>query len=147
MLRIFIYTYINIIYIYIYIYIYIWKRNMKSFSNEALNVPLWNDWSKVTYSQVHGSLVLKALLLQSFQWISATSFAELIQFWQDPKCWRNRTFWRKNFSVSLEKDFKFYIYITRITRGRRGGGSFFENRTKELPWFWKKCFWLCPSLS
>ena len=22
-----------------------------------LNVPLWNDWSKVTYSQVHGSPV------------------------------------------------------------------------------------------
>ena len=29
-----------------------------------LNVPLWNDWSKVTYSQVHGSPVLKTLLLQ-----------------------------------------------------------------------------------
>ena len=31
-----------------------------------LNLPLWNDSSKVTYSQVHGSPVLKALLLQSF---------------------------------------------------------------------------------
>ena len=31
------------------------------------NVPLWNDWSKL-----HGSPVLKAVLLQSFQWISAT---------------------------------------------------------------------------
>ena len=30
-----------------------------------LNVPLWNDWSKVTYSQVHGSPVLTTLLLQS----------------------------------------------------------------------------------
>ena len=48
-----------------------------------LNVPMWNNWSKVTYSQVHGSPVLKALLLQSFQWISATRFPELIQFWQD----------------------------------------------------------------
>ena len=37
-----------------------------------LNVPLWNDSSKVTHSQVHGSPVLKALLLQSFQWISVT---------------------------------------------------------------------------
>ena len=26
-----------------------------------LNVPLWNDWSKVTYSQVHGPPVRKAL--------------------------------------------------------------------------------------
>ena len=32
-----------------------------------LNVPLWNDWSKVTHSQVHGSPVLKAFLFQSFQ--------------------------------------------------------------------------------
>ena len=24
-----------------------------------LNVPLWNDWSYVTYSQVHGSPVLE----------------------------------------------------------------------------------------
>ena len=40
---------------------------MKSFSNETLNyLPLRNDWSKVTHSQVHGSPVLKALLLQSF---------------------------------------------------------------------------------
>ena len=31
-----------------------------------LNVPLWNNWSKVTYLQVHGSPVLKALLFQSF---------------------------------------------------------------------------------
>ena len=30
-----------------------------------LNVPLWNDWSKVTYSQIHGPPVLKTLLLQS----------------------------------------------------------------------------------
>ena len=27
----------------------------------VLNVSLWNDWSKLTYSQVHGSPVLKAL--------------------------------------------------------------------------------------
>ena len=45
-----------------------------------LNVPLWNDWSKVTYSQVHGSPVLKALSFESLFWISATTFAELIQF-------------------------------------------------------------------
>ena len=31
-----------------------------------LNVPLLNDWSKVKYSQVHGSPVLKALLFHSF---------------------------------------------------------------------------------
>ena len=28
-----------------------------------LNITLWNDWSKVTYSQAHGYAVLKALLL------------------------------------------------------------------------------------
>ena len=31
-----------------------------------LNVPLRNDWSKVTYSQVHGSPVLKPHLVQRF---------------------------------------------------------------------------------
>ena len=45
-----------------------------------LNVPLWNDWSKVTYSQVQGYPVLKALSFEGLFWISATTFAELIQF-------------------------------------------------------------------
>ena len=48
-----------------------------------LNVPLRTCLSKVTYSQVHSSSVLKALLFQSFQWISATGFAELMQFIQN----------------------------------------------------------------
>ena len=55
----------------------------------------------VTYSQVHCSSVLKALSFQSFYWICATKFAEFIQFWQNPKCRRPRTFWRKTL----------YIYI------------------------------------
>ena len=89
-----------------------------------LNVALRNDWSKVTYSQVHGSPVLKALLLQSFQGISATRFAELIQFWQDPKC--RRFFCRKGqyligetFHISFSHThvhthiYILYIYICR----------------------------------
>ena len=77
-----------------------------------LNVPLWNDCSKVTYSQVHGSTVLKTLSLQSFWWISSTRFAELIQFWQDPKCRRNRTFWRKSLVFHWRKISYFvFIYI------------------------------------
>ena len=47
-----------------------------------LNVPLWIDWSKVTYSQVHDSSVLKTLPFKSLNYISATIFAELIQFGQ-----------------------------------------------------------------
>ena len=43
-----------------------------------LNVPLWNDWSKVTYSQVHGSPVLKALSFKSLSWISATTFVTVV---------------------------------------------------------------------
>ena len=50
------------------------------------HVPLWNDWSKITYSQVHGSPVHEALSFESFQWISPTRFAEFTQFCQDPKC-------------------------------------------------------------
>ena len=84
-----------------------------------LNIPLWNDWSKVTYSQVRGSPVLKALFSQSFKWISARRFAELIQFWQDPKWRRNKTFWRKNFVFHWRKISYFvfsyiYIYICNI---------------------------------
>ena len=45
-----------------------------------LNVPLWNDWRKVTYSQMHGCPVLKALSLESLSWISATAFAEIVLF-------------------------------------------------------------------
>ena len=29
-----------------------------------VNTPLWNDWSKIAYSQVHGSPVFQARLLQ-----------------------------------------------------------------------------------
>ena len=60
-----------------------------------LNVPLWNDWSKVTYSQVHGSPVLKALSLKSLNWISAAKFAEIIQLGQDPKLRSPTKIWRK----------------------------------------------------
>ena len=38
------------------------------------------------------SPVLKALSFQSFYRISATRFAEHVQFWQDPKCRNPGTF-------------------------------------------------------
>ena len=44
---------------------------------------------KVTYSEVHRSPALQALLFESFRWISATRFAGLIQLSQDPKCKRS----------------------------------------------------------
>ena len=44
------------------------------------------------YSQVHDSPVLKALSFKGLTWISAGTFAELIQFGQDPKLRRPRTF-------------------------------------------------------
>ena len=84
-----------------------------------LNVPLWNDRSKVAYSQVHGSTVLKALSFKSLNWISATTFAEFIQFDQDPKLRRPRTFWRENLVFHWGKISYFnftdvYIYIYRL---------------------------------
>ena len=86
-----------------------------------LNVPLWNDRSKVAYSQVHGSTVLKALSFKSLNWISATTFAEFIQFDQDPKLRRPRTFWRENLVFHWGKisyfnftDVYIYIYIYRL---------------------------------
>ena len=66
-----------------YIYIYIFN---------IFKVTGTSDWNKITYSQLHGSPVLKALSLQRFQKISVTTFAGLIQFCQDPKCRRFRTF-------------------------------------------------------
>ena len=62
----------------------------------VLNETLWNDWSKVTYAQVHGSPVLKTLSFKNLNWISVTIFAELVQFGQGPKLWRPRPFWREN---------------------------------------------------
>ena len=62
----------------------------------VLNVPLWNDWSKVVYSQVHGSPVLKTPSFKSLNWISVTIFAEFIQFAQGPNLRRPRTFWKEN---------------------------------------------------
>ena len=69
----------------------------------------FSDWSKVTPLQVHGSPVLKTLLLQSFWCISATRFAELIQFWQDPK-----DFIFRFASYFLLSDIYIYIYIIYI---------------------------------
>ena len=60
-----------------------------------LNVPLWNGWIKVIFSQLHGSPVLNTLLFKTLNWISATIFAELIQFGQNPKLTTPRTFWRE----------------------------------------------------
>ena len=84
-----------------------------------LNVPLWNDWSTVTYSQVHGSPVLKAPSFKSLSWISAKTFAEFIQFWQNPKLRRPRTFereilvfhWRK---ISYLKSLIFFLYLSFV---------------------------------
>ena len=77
-----------------------------------LNIPLGNYWSKVTFTR-HGSPGLKTLLLQSFWWIPATRFAELIQFWQDPKCRRNRTWGRlKNLFSSIKFVTWFVDFIT-----------------------------------
>ena len=61
-----------------------------------LNVPLWNDWSKLTCSQVQCFPVLKARSLKSLSWISATTFEESIQFRQDPKLRRPAPSWREN---------------------------------------------------
>ena len=66
-------------------------------------------WSKGAYSQVQGSQVVKALSLQSFQRISTTRFAELIQFQKDPKCWRNRTFSRKNL-VFHQRKLSYFVF-------------------------------------
>ena len=41
-------------------------------------------------------MVLQFSKLFYFYWISARRFPELMQFWQDPKCRRRRTFLRKN---------------------------------------------------
>ena len=80
-----------------------------------LNIPLWNDWSKVKYSQVHGSLVLKVFLFKSLNWISAKIFAELIQFGQDPKLRRPRNFWLKTLKFHWRKisyfNFTYYTFI------------------------------------
>ena len=49
-----------------------------------INVPLPSHWSEVTYSQAHDSPVLKALSLKSLRWISVKTFADSIQFGQNP---------------------------------------------------------------
>ena len=66
------------------------------------NPPLFtsNIFTSTWFSSAQNSFITK------FRKVS-TRFAELIRFWQDPKCRRNRTFWRKVFIVSLEIDFIF----------------------------------------
>ena len=68
------------VYIYIYIYTYL-----------CIYTYLY-IYIEVTYSQVHGSLVLKALSFKRLRWNSATTFAEFIQFGQNAKVRRPRNF-------------------------------------------------------
>ena len=70
-----------------------------------LNATLWDDWSKVTYTQVHGSPLHKTLSFKNFNWVFATRLAVVIQFWQDPKCRRPRTFKLTHTDVCI------YIYV------------------------------------
>ena len=46
----------------------------------------------VTLNLTTGSPTLKTLSFKSFNWLSATRFAVIIQFWQDLKCRRLRSF-------------------------------------------------------
>ena len=93
-----------------------WNFWMMYTTDVYLYVSLLNDWSKVTYSQLHDSPVLKTLSIKSFHWISATRFAEVMQFWQDPACRRPRTFWMKNLvfhwrkSLFSNSEILLYIY-------------------------------------
>ena len=41
-------------------------KNISNWLANIFNVPKWNDWSKVIYSQV-----LKMFLFQSYNWVSA----------------------------------------------------------------------------
>ena len=59
------------------------------------NVPLQSHWSKVTYSQVHGSSMLKTLSFQSVYWISTIRLSEMIKFWQDLKFRKPKTYCKK----------------------------------------------------
>ena len=97
-----------------------------------LNVPLWNNWSKVTYSQVHGSPVLKALLFQSLNWIPATMFAELMQFRQGPKFRRPRIFWREHLVFYWRKisDFIFIYFSASFAVISR------LERLNGIQWLW-----------
>ena len=60
-----------------------------------------------------GSPVLKTLSFRTFNWVSATRPAVVIQFWQDLKCRRPRTFWRRIF-LSIGKRSKGILYLIRI---------------------------------
>ena len=61
-----------------------------------LNEPMRNGWTKVIHSQVHGPPELKGLSFKSLSWISATTFAQFIQFGRNPKLRRPRTFRGEN---------------------------------------------------
>ena len=78
---------------------------IKNSQNIMTTVVGW--WFFVTLKQwlwrksgVHGSPMLKTHSFESFNWISATRFPELIQFRRDPKC-----------SALFEKDFLFLFHI------------------------------------
>ena len=77
-----------------------------------VNVPLWNDWSKVTYSYVYGSPILKISSFKSFNWICATIFAELIfcAYW---KLGTLKTFWREHLVFHWRKIS--YLNLTYIS--------------------------------
>ena len=92
------------------------------------NVPLWNDWSKITYSQVHGFPVLKALILQNCWWTSATRIGELLRFGKIQKLreielsveknlvlhWRKISYFVRKFCFSYILDFAKTVWALQI---------------------------------
>ena len=97
---------------------------MKPFFNETLNVSPQKVLgllsfgfcqncmnSSVIWFKLYGSSVLKDASFKSLSRISATTFGEFIQFGQNPKLRRPRTFWVEKFTVSLKKDFIFQVHL------------------------------------
>ena len=79
------------------------------------NVPLWHDWSKVTYSKVHGSVVLKTNLFKRFNWISVTSSCKIESVWgtelseQKIQCFIAERFCTSSSNLHFFISFAFYF--------------------------------------
>ena len=69
------------------------EDKFQSFLEGILKVTVSNEKSEVTYWKVHWFSVVKALSFKSLSWISATTFADFIQFVQDPMFRRPRIYW------------------------------------------------------
>ena len=74
-----------------------------------LNLPLWSDWRKVTFTNTL-FFSAQSSFIQKFKLDFCDNICRVHTVWAKSKSWEVQNFPRRKFSVSLKKDFIFQVH-------------------------------------